>query len=285
MRKQESKNTDSVAVSGKPRRRVRTLVTAGRVKAFGVILLLALGAGGAWWSVSSGQLERTIAKTKWHVISASARLGFRVGEILVVGRQETPRDELLKAVRLSRGAPILAFDIDAARQRVEALPWVRRARVERMLPDTVLLNVEERQPLALWQHEGTFALIDHAGEIILRKGLERFADLVVVVGEGAPGQAAGLLQTLGNEPELMPLVKAAVWVGGRRWNLRLSGNIDVRLPEKNPSGAWARLAEYERVHRVLERDVQVLDLRLPDRLIVRKAPRPAPPIKKRARET
>ena len=68
----------------------------------------------------------------------------------------------------------------------------------------------------------------------------------------------------------MGMVKAAVRVGGRRWNLRLEGDIDVRLPELDTAAAWARLAEYEKTHRVLERDVQVLDLRQPDRLIVRK---------------
>lgn len=285
MSREKKSATDKAIVGGKPRRRVRTLVTRSRLTGALVILLVGLAGGGTWWAVQSGQLERTVAKAKWHLISASARLGFRVEEILVVGRQETPRDELLKAVRLTRGAPILAFDLQSARRRVEALPWVRRARVERMLPDTVLLNVEERQPLALWQHNGSFSLIDHDGEIILREGLERFADLVVVVGEGAPSQAAGLFETLGNEPELLPLVRAAVWVGGRRWNIRLTGNIDVRLPEKNARGAWARLAEYERVHRVLERDVQVLDLRLPDRLIVRKAPKPEKPEKTGERET
>ncbi|MEK9724664.1 MAG: FtsQ-type POTRA domain-containing protein [Rhodospirillaceae bacterium] len=273
------------AAAGKPRRRVRTIVTRARLTATGLLLLVALAAAGTWWSVRTDALTRTTAQAKWHLIGALARLGFRVNDILVVGRQETPRAELLKAVRLSRGAPILAFDIEAARARVEALPWVRRARVERMLPDTVLLDVEERQPLALWQNKGKFALIDHDGEVILRDGLERFANLVVVVGEDAPRHAAGLLETLGHEPELLPLVKAAVWVGGRRWNVRLAGDIDVRLPEKDPKAAWTRLAEYERAHRVLERDVQVLDLRLPDRLIVRKAPKPDPALKTTERET
>ena len=141
-----------------------------------------------------------------------------------------------------------------------------------MLPDTILINVEERRPVAIWQHDGNFALIDDNGEVILRKGLDRFADLIVVVGDDAPRHATRLLETLGMAPELVPWVRAAVWVGGRRWNLRLKGDIDVRLPEIDPAGAWKRLAEYEKAHGVLERDVQVLDLRLPDRLIVRKNP-------------
>ena len=142
-----------------------------------------------------------------------------------------------------------------------------------MLPDTVLLNIEERIPLALWQHKGVFALIDTDGEVILRTGLERYSDLLVVVGADAPDHAAELLKTLATEPQLMSLVRAAIRVGGRRWNLRLKGDIDVRLPEEDTGSAWARLAEYEKTHQVLERDVQILDLRLPDRLIFRKAPK------------
>jgi len=84
---------------------------------------------------------------------------------------------------------------------------------------------------------------------------------------------------------LMRRVKAAVRVGGRRWNLRLEGDIDVRLPEDNAAAAWTRLAEYEKTHQVLERDVRILDLRLPDRLIVRKPPRPARPANGKGQET
>ena len=283
----ESKNKvpRALATAGQPRRKVRTVITRTRVTAAMVVVLVTLVGTGVWWSLTSDGLERGMEKAKLDMIARTAQLGFRVEDILVVGRVETAREELLEAVHLSRGAPILAFDIEAARQRVEALPWIRSARVERMLPDTILLNVEERQPLALWQHQGQFALIDHEGVVILRDGLERFSDLIVVVGKEAPVHAAALLKTLGNEPELLPLVEAAVWVGGRRWNIRLAGDIDVRLPEKNAKSAWTRLAEYERAHRVLERDVQVLDLRLPDRLIVRKAPKGTPRAKNKGRET
>ena len=260
---------------GQPRRRVipwwRTRLTMVLVAGW---MIAGLGTG-TWWLWNGGHVERAEAVVKWEAIALSTRLGLTVEDILVVGRRETPRDELLKAVRLARGAPILAFDPDAARQRVESLPWVRRASVERRLPDTVLLRLEEREPLALWQHKGRFTLIDHQGSVIEDNGMERFPGLLVVVGDDAPAHAAALQAVLVTQPELMARVKAAVRVGGRRWNLHLDNDIDVRLPEEDPADAWARLAEYERSHRVLARDVQVLDLRLPDRLIVRKRQRPA----------
>lgn len=257
---------------GKPRRRAVPVWRRRPVVGAAAMVLAAGIAGAGWWSWHSGAVHRLAEQAKWQAIAWSADLGLHVNEILVVGRRETSQADLLDALRVTRGAPILAFDMAAAKKRVESLPWVRTASVERMLPGTVLLNIEERTPLALWQHDGRFALIDHDGTVILRDGLERFRDLLLVVGENAPQHAKGLVEALSSEPDLMRMVRAAVRVGGRRWNLRLDGGIDVRLPEENAVGAWMRLAEYERSHGVLERDVRVLDLRLPDRLIVRKAP-------------
>ena len=257
---------------GRPRRKAAPLLRRRPITlAFKLLVVATLGTG-LWWTWSHNVLDKVVEATKWQAIASSAKAGFQVNEILVVGRKETSSKVLRKAIRLARGAPILAYDLEAARDRVEALPWVRRATVERMLPDTILLSIEERKPLAIWQNKGKFALIDENGDVILRKGLERFSDLLVVVGKNAPLQTAQLLDILRTQPELQSLVKAAVWVGERRWNLRLTGDIDVRLPEGNLVAAWTRLAEYERLHRVLEHDVQILDLRIPDRLIIRKSP-------------
>lgn len=258
------------AAGGKPRRRAVPLWRSRRTIAAVAVLNVALCIAGGWWLWQSGWVLRTAEELKGRAIAESVNLGFTVQEILVVGRRETSRQDLLEAVELSRGAPILSFDLGSAKERLEALPWVREVTIERMLPDTIILNLVERRPLALWQRQGRFSLIDQKGEVILDEGLERFSELLVVVGEEAPTHASRLLEILSTQPRLMTMVKAAVWVGGRRWNVRMTGDIDVRLPEKNPTSAWARLAEYDRTHRVLERDIQILDLRFPDRLIVRK---------------
>jgi len=179
------------------------------------------------------------------------------------------------AVKVERGAPILTFDTEAAKRRVEALSWVRSASVERLLPDTIVLRVQERQALALWQRKGTFSLIDHEGTVIVDHGLERFSDLLVVVGDDAPIHTAELLRMLGSETKLMDRVAAGVRVGARRWNLRLDNGIDVLLPEEDAERAWLRLSAYEAKHKVLARDIKVLDLRLPDRVVVRRRS-PAP---------
>ena len=258
---------------GRPRRRVVSFWRHRNFRISLVFLLIGLAVNGSWQVWKSGWVFDAIEEAKWSAIKASSEAGFKVNDIFVIGRSETKQDVLLNAIRLTRGAPILAFDLKAAQKRIENLRWIKRATVKRMLPDTVLLDLVEHKPLALWQHKGSFSLIGMDGEVILQKDLDKFSDLMVVVGADAPKHTFELLKALNTEPDLMRLVKAAVRVGGRRWNLRLKGGVDVRLPEANTAEAWTRLAEYERSHQVLKREIKILDLRLPDRLIVRESPR------------
>jgi cell division protein FtsQ len=118
-------------------------------------------------------------------------------------------------------------------------------------------------------------LIDRHGEVIAVKDLSPFSRLPTVVGDDAAAHAAKLLDTLASEPELAPRVTAAVRVDDRRWNLRIDNAIDVLLPEENPAAAWARLSELERSSKLLKRDVQTIDMRLPDRLVLRVHTAPA----------
>ncbi|MGH7114791.1 MAG: cell division protein FtsQ/DivIB [Stellaceae bacterium] len=217
------------------------------------------------------------------LLDATAALGLRVADIQVVGGETTDRATILDALDARLGTPILAVDPVRAKQKLESLPWVRSATIERRLPDTLYVRLVEREPLALWQHGGRIDLIDRTGAVIPVARLDRFAKLPMVVGSDAASHAAELLKMLASEPDLAAHVTAAVRVGGRRWNLRLDKAIEVLLPGDDPAAAWADLARLERSSAILRRDVQAIDMRLPDRLVVRLAPRPpkdAPPAKK-----
>ena len=256
-----------------PRPRVRPMWRRAWVAPLVAGVVMGSLAGGSWWAYSSGNAAKGIEKVHWSAISATATMGFRVNEVMVSGRQQTEREILVKALNVARGAPILAFDIADAKRRVEALPWVRASTIERMLPDTILISIVEREPLALWQLDSKLHLIDAEGEVILNDGLENYSDLLMVVGNGAEIEATALIALIGTEPALMQQVKAATWIGGRRWNVHLKGDIVVRLPEDDAQSAWTRLAEYHKNHRVLDKNVTVLDLRIPDRLIVKTGPK------------
>jgi cell division protein FtsQ len=236
-----------------------------------IVLVTGLGAG-LGWATKSGVVGQAWDATATGIERATVQAGLRVDEVLVAGRSETLRDDLLIALDVERGMPILSIDLLKARDRVTALPWVKAARVERRLPDTIYVEITERVPLALWQRQGVFTLIDQDGDPIHGRSVRRFGHLPIIVGDGAPERARAALVMLSAEPALARRVKALTWIGNRRWTVLLEEGISVELPENEPANAWARLASLERERGVLKADVHTVDLRVPDQLIFRTSP-------------
>ena len=212
-----------------------------------------------------GLVERTL-----RLLSTST--GLTVHQVVIVGQDYVDRQSVLNVLRLDDSEPIFLVNLGNLRSRVETLGWVKNAFPRRRLPDTIEIKLVERIPLALWQHERDFALIGDDGAIITRSNLDKFADLMLVVGSDAPVHTAKLLEMLALEPSLSKRVVAAIRVGERRWNLKIDSRVDVLLPETDPVAAWRRLADLERRQQVLERQIESIDLRFKDRLIIRLMP-------------
>jgi cell division protein FtsQ len=238
----------------------------------GALVLLSGGVyGGA--QLSGSQVAQTALQSVVDtMVEATGLLGLTVSDVTVEGRETTDRETILAALAARPGTPILAVSPKHAKQQLESLPWVRTAVIERRLPGTLYVRLVERKPLALWQHGGKIALIDRVGAVIPVARLDRFAKLPMVVGEGAASHAAELLDMLASEPDLAVRVTAAIRVGDRRWNLRIDNAIDVLLPADETAGAWGQLARLDRSSAVVQRDVQTIDIRLPDRLVLRVSP-------------
>jgi len=266
-------------VSGKTagaKRKRRQVRGKGRHYLGGILAIVCLaglgGLGFAWasgWAGAKGD-----ALLAWGM-ERSVAAGLVVREIEIVGLTETSRESALQVLAIQPGAPIFAFDPRSAKAALETLPWVRRAAVERHLPDRIRLSLIERRPLALWQRAGKLSLIDAEGIVILREHLARFRHLPIVIGKMAPSKANALFATLQSEPALVTTVATATLIGKRRWNLRLQNGIEIYLPEDGIATAWASLAEYDRLEGITKRKIAAVDLRLKGRLVVRLMPKQA----------
>lgn len=249
-------------------RRTRRILT-GAVLAATVIALPS-------WLFLTGIGHELIEETRSEVLAFTARHGYGVQEVFVEGRARTAPQDLLAALAVKRGDPILGLDLAAARARLETLTWVGSASLERRLPGEIHLVITERVPTALWQSQGRYFLVDRTGRVIdAPPNDEDIASLFLIVGDGAPEQARALLAMLDGEPSIKPRVKAAQRISERRWNLRLDDathGIVVRLPEEDPEAALAELARLDREEGLLSREVALIDMRLPDRLVLRATP-------------
>ncbi len=196
----------------------------------------------------------------------------RVQDVEIEGRANTPELLLRAALGVRRGDAMLGISLDGARARIESLSWVEHAVVERRLPGTIRVSLTERRPFAIWQSQGKFVLIDRAGQVVANEDVATFGDLPLVVGLGAPQAATALLDALADQPALRARVLAAVRVGERRWNLRLKNGTDVMLPEGAEVAAMAKLMELQATQALLDRPLAVVDMRLPDRMVLRPQP-------------
>jgi cell division protein FtsQ len=244
-----------------------------------VLTAVAALATAVYWADRADIPARAMDAARATAADLSVLAGFSVREVYVDGRKESTRKLLLKALRVKIGDPILFFEADTARDRLRRIPWIESVRVERRLPDTIKVFLKEREPIAIWQRNKRFVLIDKEGTVIGPDELERFRHLKIVVGPDAPKHAPALLAMLNKEPELMDRVTHATWVSGRRWNVRIENAIDVRLPADNPEEAWRKLTKMEKEFGLLNRDITVVDMRVPGRMTVRMNRKPSRPVR------
>lgn len=267
-------------LAGKPRpparKRPRSALER-RLKAGGIVFAIAVSLGSAsYWSIASGWVGGLYDVAHYAVLNATAKAGFSLRELKVEGRAETSKDDILAAVAAGKGDPILGLDIEAVRERLVALPWIVEASVERRFPDELVVLVKEAEPMALWQKKQQLYLVSRDGDVIEAANIKKYAKLLIIVGDDAPLHAQPLFDMLALEPELRKRVTAAVFVGKRRWNLRLDNDIDVKLPETGASEAWRLLADLDRRHQLLAKNIVAIDLRSPDKVVVRQAPAAVP---------
>lgn len=203
------------------------------------------------------------------VVLFSAEAGLRVERIEIKGRLNTDKDRLAEAIGTAWYSPIYQTDLDAIHQRVTNLGWVKSARVERHLPSTLVVIVEERVALALYQDDRGHHVIDRSGAIIEGVAVEAFTHLPVIKGNKAPEKAMEMLDLLKQESDLFTQVWSLTYQSNRRWDVFLRNNIRVQLPEMEPGKAWAKLAAMDRTRHLTSRDIINIDLRIPEKLVIR----------------
>ena len=201
--------------------------------------------------------------------AAANAIGFRITSVAISGRKQLTQDEILAVGGVNGRSSLLFLDAATVRDRLKADPWIGEATVQKLYPGRLQIDVTERVPFALWQQDGRVSVIAEDGTILEPYVARRFVALPLVVGKGAESRARDFLDLLAQYPQVRSAVKAIVFVGERRWNLRLANGLDVRLPENGLEKALATLSRLDSEEQLFSRDITAIDMRLPDRLTVR----------------
>ena len=202
-------------------------------------------------------------------MDTTVSLGFSLQNVFVEGRKNTRVEEILHNMQVKKGMPILNLDTDAILKNIKNLPWVKEGLIKRKLPSSIFVYLEEKRPIEFWISADEFWLIDEWGDVINTKEIDGYNGLILISGIDAPRFVTNLIQIINLVPNLAKNVKAATRVGARRWDVFLKDGTKIMLPESGTLTAWVRLGEIFNKN-IIFRETNLVDLRIRDRIILRK---------------
>lgn len=250
--------------------------TLQRVATVAILALLVVLA------IFAANISGVSAKLSEEAARAVGRAGFEVRRVEVVGVDRIDQMKIYEIALNQRNRSMAAVDLDEVRRDLMQYGWIADARVSRRLPDTLVVDIVERTPSAVWQNKQKLALIDKEGVVLEPVNAKNAPDLPLVIGPNANRQTKKLGALLDEAPALRPLLSGATWVGNRRWDLRFQSGETLALPEGD-AAAKAALIDFARMdgaNRLLGRGIVRFDMRDPDKFVflpgAREAAKPEP---------
>lgn len=252
---------------------VRILRTSPLTSVMMVILIFGAGTIGLTMNGAIDRWQESSARRMHEVVG---KAGFGLRDVTVEGRHKTSRQALRRAVNTDLGISVFDINLTAVKERLEDLPWVEQANVTRVLPNILHIELTERQAFLLWESEQGTGLIDRSGTVITRSNLSSYDYLPRIRGLKSRIHATAMMDMLEAYPMLRKRMVGAEWVSDRRWTIFLDHGGAVHLPAEEIIPALDLLMEMEAEKQVLAMRGRSIDLRLPDRVVLRAVPLPSP---------
>jgi len=243
------------------RRLPRLLGTGLTLAFFGAVAITGCVIGGQYQAFREeyGEPHHVLART----------IGLGIERVTISGIDQMREAEVLGAGGITSKVSLAFLNVAETRERLKREPLIQSASVRKLYPNELMITLTERQPHALWQHDGELFVIAADGTVIDKMRDDRFASLPLVVGDQANARTKDYLALLDVAGPLKPRIRAGTLVSGRRWTLKMQNGIDVRLPELGAAEAMTRLVKLDREQKLLDKDVIAIDLRMRDRVVVR----------------
>jgi len=214
-----------------------------------------------------GEIHHVKQSSKDFTRSQLMSMGFVIDRVDVMGEGRLREQDVRAALGVYAGDYLFEVNMESAQDRVESLSWVDRAVVRRLWPDRIVVQIIERQPYALWQNEGVVQVVDSAGMAISDADARKYTALNLFVGETAGLEAANIENMMAEFPDMSHRAQSFVHISQKRWDIIFDeGAVRVQFPVQNMRTALRQLNQLQVETQILDRQIAIIDMRLPDRL-------------------
>lgn len=242
--------------------------TEEQLHKFFLVMIVAAAAGLAW-AIASVAGAGEFARGQMALLASDA--GFEVRHVRVTGVERMNERRVYERVLSQRDRPMPLVELADIREDLMQLAWVKDARVSRQLPGTLAVDIVERVPHAVLTKPDRLVLIDATGVELEPISARDAREMLQISGPGAARRVQDLEKLLQAAPALRPQVKAAEWVGNRRWNITFKTDQVLALPqgEEEAASAFISFARLDGQNRLLGGKVATFDMRAPPRIYMR----------------
>ena len=232
--------------------------------------VIALAALAALWAGDEVRRENAVA----FVAELRNEIGERPEIIVRMMTVEGASPELAARIResLSIEFPVSPFDLRLAelKEKVDALDAVARVSLQVRSKGVLVVEVDEREPVAVWRSDDGLVLLDTTGyRVAAVPSRASRPDLPLVAGAGADAAILEALELYDVAHPIRDRLRGFIRVGERRWDVVLDRGQTIKLPEAQAVTAFKRVIELDVAQDLLERDVSVVDFRNSQRPVLR----------------
>lgn len=261
-------SADATNRDGLGKRSLRRL-RRSRIRGLGLAIAGLMGAICYTVLTDGGRSARESNPLLPKVEAAAVSLGLGIDQVSITGQNYTADSDIFDALDLPNVRSLASLDAAAATARIEELPWVESATLQRVYPGRLDVKISERKPWAVWRRGKKDLLIDQTGRVLaaVKSGA---SGMLLFSGEGAAKEAPGLMALLTRYPDVKEQLKGAERVADRRWTLTLKDGNTLVLPPEREAQALSLYASDRTVKSLSASGGYIIDLRGIDKIALRK---------------
>ena len=180
-------------------------------------------------------------------------------------RKDADLESIGFVVGIRHGTPLRSIDLHQINNRVTSIPWVKNASTRRLPNGDLIIKTRQHNAIAMWTDGAMYYPLSDEGEKI-DTPFDKPTENTIVFSGDLPDNLTDVIANVSGLSEYIDYIKM---VESRRWNIYTKNGTTIYLPENNPASAINKISVLNQTHKILSRNIDIIDMRDNARILVK----------------